>query len=204
VTSFVEYRGERFYLQSSKRYYQSGKKNVEERLLHRRIWADENGPIPDGIAIHHIDGDWRNNDLSNLQPIPISEHCNMHMLERWAKEDDRSKFMLGLERARDAAKAWHSSEDGLSWHREHGKKSWTGKEKTEIKCAQCGSKFLGHETAGATLCSKSCRQKYSYKNRFTEERSCEACGSMYLGNKYRKSLYCSRACSNRARISGVV
>jgi hypothetical protein len=202
--AFVEYQGERFYLQSSKRYYQSGRKNVEERLLHRRVWSDANGPIPDGVAIHHKDGDWRNNELLNLEPIPASEHCSMHMLERWAKEGERLKFLDGLEKAREASKSWHSSEDGVAWHRENGTRSWAGKEKVEIDCVQCGERFLGHRSAGAMLCSKSCRQKHSYKNRFTEERSCASCGKMYAGSRYKKTMYCSRGCSNRARVSGVV
>jgi len=50
---------------------------------YKKIWIDENGPIPkddDGRSyeIHHIDGDHTNNDLSNLECITIKEHYEKH------------------------------------------------------------------------------------------------------------------------------
>ena len=198
-SEFVEYRGERFYLQSSKRYFQSGRKGVEERLLHRRVWADANGAIPPGMTIHHKDGDWRNNDLSNLELLHRGEHFREHMLERWADEASRSEFERGLEKAREAAKAWHSSDEGLAWHKQNGKRSWSKKRPVEIACAVCEERFLGHPSAGAKVCSKACGLKLTYPNRFTVDRVCVACGVSFKGSRYRETRYCSRACSNRHR-----
>lgn len=49
-----------------------------ERKLHRRIWQEANGPIPEGMHIHHIDGSRENNDLSNLQLVTPEEHYKIH------------------------------------------------------------------------------------------------------------------------------
>ena len=196
--TFVEYRGERFYLQSSKRYYQSGRKDCDERSLHRRIWSDANGPIPDGMVVHHKNGDWRNSEISNLELMPIAEHARMHCLERWGGEDAEA-FVAGLEKAREAAKAWHSSEDGLAWHRINGKKAWSLKEKQKLVCSVCSQEFEAHPSAGATFCSKSCRQRSSYQNRFTQSAACQHCGDGFVTSRYRVARFCSRTCSNRAR-----
>lgn len=35
--------------------------------VHRKVWADANGPIPDGYDIDHINGNKRDNRLENLR-----------------------------------------------------------------------------------------------------------------------------------------
>jgi hypothetical protein len=35
-----------------------------------------------GIDIHHIDGDHENNDISNLQPVTLEEHYNIHKSQK--------------------------------------------------------------------------------------------------------------------------
>lgn len=197
---FVEYKSERFYLQSSKRYFQSGRKDCSERLLHRRVWSDINGPIPPNTDIHHKDGDINNNDISNLEAIPASEHKRMHMIERWADATEKEKMMVGLEKAVEASKAWHSSEDGIKFHQENGKASWENRNPVEMTCEVCGDGFLAIRVEVAKTCSKSCRQKLNYKNRFNVERDCGFCGKKFMANKYKKSLFCSRTCSNRAKV----
>lgn len=196
---FVEYCGERFYIQTSGRYFLSGGKGGSERLLHRRVWSDAHGPIPPGMSVHHKDGDWRNNSLDNLELLPADEHMRGHMRERWSDDGQRAAFMSGLEKAREAAKDWHASEEGRAWHREHGRSSWSSVEPQDIVCACCGNVFRGHPSAGAKFCSRACRQRATYRNRFTVERDCAACGSVYKASRYRQARFCSRACSNRSR-----
>ena len=48
------------------------------RSEHRVIWERVNGPIPPGYVIHHIDGNSRNNDLSNLRMMTAGEHSSLH------------------------------------------------------------------------------------------------------------------------------
>jgi hypothetical protein len=54
---------------------------------YRKIWKDANGPIPlDELGrtyeIHHIDGNRKNNELSNLQCVSIEEHYKIHIQQK--------------------------------------------------------------------------------------------------------------------------
>lgn len=42
--------------------------------LHRDMWTEENGPIPDGHDIHHVDGNKEHNELSNFECVSRSDH----------------------------------------------------------------------------------------------------------------------------------
>jgi len=46
--------------------------------LHRYIWEKENGRIPEGYVIHHIDKDKENNSLDNLMCLTNSQHAKIH------------------------------------------------------------------------------------------------------------------------------
>lgn len=54
---------------------------------YRKIWEDANGPIPKdelgrSYEIHHIDGNRKNNDLSNLMCVSIREHYEIHLKQK--------------------------------------------------------------------------------------------------------------------------
>jgi len=51
-------------------------------LKHLKVWTEANGEIPKGYIIHHIDGDKKNNNISNLKCINRSEHTLIHSKER--------------------------------------------------------------------------------------------------------------------------
>ena len=161
--AFIDYRGERFRLQTSDRYYQSDRKDADERLLHRRIYTDHNGPIPPGFDVHHKDDDWRNNDPDNLEAILQSEHRSQHMTARWSDPADRAIFEAGLAKAREAAKSWHASPEGIAWHREHGARTWVGRERTSVVCVECGDGFMAAFPNRAKFCSGRCSQRTAKK-----------------------------------------
>jgi HNH endonuclease len=47
-------------------------------LMHRYIWENEVGTIPEGWDIHHIDEDKSHNELSNFECLPKSEHTRLY------------------------------------------------------------------------------------------------------------------------------
>ena len=61
----------------------SRKEGNNRKYLHRLIFEDYynidlDDEFPDGVHIHHIDGDKTNNEIWNLEPIPASEHHSLH------------------------------------------------------------------------------------------------------------------------------
>lgn len=199
VEPFVIYKGQKFHLQSTGRYYQSGRKTDFERLLHRRVWIDHNGPIPEGHDIHHKDNDWTNNHISNLEAMPSSEHKRMHMKRRLACPKEREKAIDRLTENRHKAAEWHSSEEGYLWHSAHGKASWENREMGVAICQRCGESYETYYPERSKYCSRSCEQKGCYDRQRTEVRTCVECGNDYMANKHRKAVCCSKACSNRKR-----
>jgi hypothetical protein len=66
------------------------------------------------------------------------------------------KTRASLQVAQEAAKAWHSSEEGRKWHEEHGKKSWANREWVEVACKECGRPFHTPCPTRAKWCCTSC------------------------------------------------
>jgi hypothetical protein len=193
----VMYEGKKFRIQSSGRYYQSYDRHAKHRLLHRRVWSDHNGDIPEGHHIHHKDGNWRNNDISNLEAVLGIEHQRQHMLERLSDPEYREQNRKNLDKAILKAAEWHKSEAGLAWHKQHGERSWENRLPEKCICKVCSKEFEGF--FNAEFCSKSCRQKGCYAKQKTQPQTCVWCNKDFLANKYRKIECCSCLCANRKR-----
>lgn len=191
---YTFYKGRKFWIQSNGRYFQDGSKTRKERLLHRVIWSDHNGPIPEGMCVHHKDRNWRNNDLSNLELMPHSDHSRMHTIECMREPEYARTAAIGLEKAREAAKAWHSSEAGKLWHSQHGKDVWAKRTKKTFQCVVCG-KACESVTRIAKYCSTRCRNKYAIKKYTDSVRNCVVCNKEFVAFKYLKTRHCSSKCS---------
>ena len=53
-------------------------------MKYRKLWENNRGPIPKdelgrSYEIHHIDGNRKNNDLSNLMCVSIEDHYRIHL-----------------------------------------------------------------------------------------------------------------------------
>ena len=127
--SHIEYKGVIWtrYPQSKRRnfrvyyYHHFGWKSTP-RALHREIYSDLVGKIPDGYHIHHIDGNTENNDPSNLQALPPGEHARITLLEE-----------------RTLAKRLESKRSSAG--REKNSVAQKNRKTTEHTCLLCGEKF---------------------------------------------------------------
>lgn len=99
-------------------YYLSSKLiDGKRKRLHIYMWERENGPVPEGFHVHHINKDKSNNSIENLTILCSHEHLSLHSSEN--SEANRERF---IQNAHPAAKLWHASEEGRAWHKEHAKK----------------------------------------------------------------------------------
>jgi hypothetical protein len=195
----VIYQGEKFHLQSTKRYYQSGRRDAQVRSLHRRVWTDHNGPIPDGYEVHHKDNDWTNNVIDNLECLPMLVHQRQHMTERLADPEYKRSVLEYLKAAQEKAKEWHASPEGLAWHSAHGKATWVNRIAVPATCTVCNRTYETFRPEHSRFCSRSCEQSEGYQRNKTAKGACALCGSEFFYNKYRKQECCSKNCSNKLR-----
>lgn len=65
---------------------QSGYRRVKvdghDIMEHRRVWAAENGPIPEGYLLHHKNGGKADNRLENLELMRAGGHSSLHNRQR--------------------------------------------------------------------------------------------------------------------------
>lgn len=126
--------------------------------LHRDVWEFHNGPIPEGMHVHHIDGDTANNDIGNLECIPDWEHRKHH-----GASERTEKQIKHLESIRGKAADWHRSEEGRAWHREHAKqslaKTWGKPRKfpsLTLQCVWCGAEMQA-KSERKRFCGSTCQ-----------------------------------------------
>ena len=191
--------GIRFTLSNGKKYHYNSKLR---KHLHQYVWEKENGKVPEGWEIHHIDRDTTNNDISNLEALPMLEHKAIHTEMLHNDPERLEKMRLNLEiNARPKANEWHGSSDGIEWHKEHYEKTKHKLHtKKEFECEQCGSSFIGVNNGVNRFCSNKCKSKWRRVNGLDDvTRECENCHKEFTVNKYSKTTHCSRSCSAKTR-----
>jgi len=168
-------------------YYRKGSSSQNDyERLHRRVYEDNNGPIPEGWHVHHIDGDKENNEPDNLVALEPSEHIKEHHPESIAA-------------AIEAAKEWHSTEVGRKWHSEHAKVVYSKRVWAE-KCGACGESFTRQCIQRPKYCSNACRSAARRRSGVDSiSKKCKHCSAVFESSKYQKRKYCSRGCAVRAR-----
>lgn len=196
MDKFVLYKGEKFYLQTTGKYYQSGSKRGE-RLLHRRIWIEHNGEIPKGYHVHHIDHDWRNNEITNLKLVGGLEHGRYHMTKRMANAAFREKAIKSMHKG---AIKWHKSSAGREMHSIVAKQGWENKRESYAKsrvCSWCDKEYTAYNE-NSICCSNSCWQKRYCSNKKAKF-ICEFCNKEFMAYKYGNNKTCSRSCGAKLR-----
>ena len=191
------YNGKKYGLQTSGKYYQSYDRTLPERLLHRQIWIDEHGAIPDHMVIHHKDGDWTNNNIDNLELMDSTAHRKMHMKERLSDPDYMTAIKKGLDKARVEAIKWHKSKEGRLWHKRQNIKNWENRKINTLICKHCAKEFES-PFADTQYCSSACNQRSLIENKYTQMLPCPKCGKILKRNVYRKNKLCG-SCAAKAR-----
>lgn len=64
----------------------SRKEGNKGKLLHRLIWENSWGKLPNNYVIHHLDENPKNNCLLNLCAMPKSQHNKIHTLNEESKQ----------------------------------------------------------------------------------------------------------------------
>lgn len=201
----IEIDGIKFYKESRKYGYYLGNVPVEGRRrrypmrAHIYVWKKYHGDIPEGFDVHHKDEDTSNNDISNLELIPHSEHMRLH-----GTENAPSAKEVLITKAQPAATAWHKSEDAKDFHKEHyaevTQKIWSAPV-TKV-CEYCGKEYttVHGKLTTSCFCSNKCKAAARRKSGVDNiEKVCTKCGKTYIANKYQKTLFCLECSPQRSR-----
>ena len=114
------------------RYYARHKGLKSPIRAHTEVWEARFGPIPSGYEIHHLDHDRRNNKIENLLVVDGSMHARLH-----GQTAERMRVVQVL--GREAAKAWHASDEGKKAHKAQFEAQM---EKIgELECPECSTIF---------------------------------------------------------------
>ena len=194
----VVFQGIRFYRYpdsprlEARRYFAPGMGHRRQGIgtLHREIWKSVYGPIPDGCHIHHINGDYSNNSIENLECLTPQEHAREH-----GNTPRTSKQLAHLEVMRIMALEWHASDEGVAWHKEHIKDMRGKREKQEFDCAFCHKKYMALSNGKNKFCSLACQKKHIalYGTNKNYRLVCPYCHKeFHTSNK--KQVCCSKDC----------
>lgn len=194
---FAFFDGLRFCRDEQTGYYLNAKSH---KRLHRYVYEKENGVIPDGYHVHHIDHDKGNNEPDNLALMTGRQHLHLHGVEITDEQREWRRNNV-ITKAVPAAKAWQGSAAGRAWHKIHYENMkealYARKERT---CKQCGATFSGVLNDKNCFCSNACKSAWRRATGMDDEqRICAVCGQPFMVNRYKKTECCSRSCANRVR-----
>jgi HNH endonuclease len=165
--------------------------------LHRAVWIDHFGPIPEGYHIHHKDADRRNNRIENLQCLEGGLHLSRSAKNSsWVGSQDN---LDTLAKAREKGKQWHSSKEGIKFHKEQIQriKPWEKIVTFSRKCEQCGKDFRSRQKKGR-FCSPKCKSNFRYHVGVdSENRVCIVCGKYFATNRYGETKTCGHTCKTQ-------
>lgn len=107
--------------------------------LHRYVWEEANGPIPEGYVVHHKDGNIYNNALWNLELMLKEEHDLHHQNDEERRESKREvarKVGLGNRKVGPEGTSWCSGHQAFLPVEcfTKSKNSWNGLDR---RCKEC-------------------------------------------------------------------
>lgn len=96
--------------------------------------------------------------LGKARPAHVMAALKAANLGRKLSEAHKAALQPSLEKAREAAKEWHASEEGRAWHAAHGKLTWENRVLHTCQCQECGRDFETPFPTRAKFCHLNCRQ----------------------------------------------
>src|SRR3990167_2408703 len=187
----VVFKGITYYLYpDSKRRSDRVYFSRQGKRLHRSVWEDAYGPIPEGQVIHHKNHDTLDNRLENLELVGRSEHARYHN-----QPGRRTWDLAHLGRIRPLAAAWHSSPEGIAWHQQHGREVAASRVPVVAICQSCGKTYKTIHPSFGRFCSNNCKSAWRRNSGIDDEqRVCPGCGQPFTVNRYARAQTCSRQC----------
>jgi hypothetical protein len=187
-----------FKIYFKKRFYKDKKGYwINSMPIHaqRWVWINHYGTIPDGMDIHHIDGDKSNNEIENLEMISRSEHLKKH----W--KEGRFDLEQRKEQLKEARK-WLQTPQGKSIQADNTKKSWNERKLNPYnkKCLGCENNFESYQK-WAKYCSAKCLQRYRRKNKIGFiDKKCWICGNIFFNDKFSRVRTCGKECGVKLQL----
>ena len=200
---YAVFNNQRYVLRKDQGYFyktQIIENKTKTTMLHRMVYIHHYGEIKNGYSIHHIDENKMNNEIENLVCMKNSEHRKFHGSLLTEKQKEKMRINL-LENVVPKSVEWHSSEEGIKWHKEHYEEMKDKLHQTaEYICKWCGKKYIAQKANKNMFCSQNCRNKdRSARGVDNIKRICKVCGKEFDINKYKKQDCCSYSCANKIR-----
>ena len=94
------------------------------------------------------------------------------------------------------AKEWHSSEEGMNWHKQQVLSRKDNRSERHLVCINCGKAFTIFSNKDSKYCSNACKSAYRRKQGadIYIERKCIVCGISFLVNGNSTGFCCSAKC----------
>ncbi len=157
-----EFNGLRYTIYYGYKYFTRGYKK-----MHIEVWRHYKGAVPNGYTISHIDGNVFNNAIENLKRIKSTKRKRKvkKRLKHVSMNDSPDFWDKGVEAARN----WHSTDEGVEWHKENGVKSYEKRKANLHFCQECDTAYKTKHAGINKFCSAKCKARSNRRTRKEKE-----------------------------------